>query len=51
MPNGYPKPNPSPHNEFVKKKTPFPLPSHSTMKKMFPEKNVPISPLLLPHFE
>jgi hypothetical protein len=40
-------PFPPSHNEFVKKITPGePLPSLSTMKK-----NVPLSPLLLPHFQ
>jgi hypothetical protein len=38
----------APSHEFVKKKNPGePLPSHSTMKKTFLEKNVPLSPLLL----
>jgi hypothetical protein len=43
----------APSHEFVKSLiTPGePLPSHSTMKKTFPEKpNVPLSPLLLPPF-
>jgi hypothetical protein len=43
----------APSHEFVKSLiTPGePLPSHSTMKKTFPEKpNVPLSPLLIPPF-
>jgi hypothetical protein len=35
---------------LLKKKNPLPFPNHSTMKKTFPEKNVPLSPLLLPPF-